>query len=92
MVMWVWNGFLLGWELKRQPSSGDNITFDAARNFHVFGSLLVSQHELLLLVESDGSESDVAGAVGACYLYWYMVAAVEQGQVYSYTPGCSSNG
>ena len=44
MSMWIWNGFQLDWKLNREPSEGDNVTFDAARNYYVFGWLLVIVH------------------------------------------------
>jgi len=40
--MWVWVATDLNWTIQRKVTVGDNVTYDAARNFYVFGYLIVS--------------------------------------------------
>ena len=70
MSMWIWNGFQLDWKLNREPSEGDNITFDAARNYYVFGWLLVIVHRTVGETLAVMLGTCVVGVVGGRNMHW----------------------
>jgi len=41
LSMWVWVATDLNWKIERIVTVGDNVTYDSARNFYVFGYLII---------------------------------------------------